>query len=131
MSVKLLKWAIAGAIVNFTGTTNVVNGPRGTFVELEINSNGTVQRIADGIGNAQLGDWIKPNSAAVQANYEVRFTQVSGAPPEIGVLNTWLDLSGSRAIGYSAPSTGESGVFTVEIRLGSNVLDSEDYTITN
>lgn len=43
---------------------NVANGPGGTRVELEIRADGSVWRIADGLGDAQLGSWIIPNSAA-------------------------------------------------------------------
>lgn len=122
--------AFVGATVAFTGSTSVANGPGGSFVELEIRSDGTVWRIADGLGNAQLGSWITPNDAADDKNYEVRFTQQSGDPFEVGILGSWLDLSSHQGIGYSAPD-GESGVVRVQIRLGANVLATEDYTITN
>lgn len=120
----------SGTTVAFTGGTSAANGPGGSFVELEIRSDGTVWRIADGLGNAQLGSWITPNDAADDENYEVRFTQQSGDPFEVGILGSWLDLSTSQGVGYSAPD-GESGVVRVQIRLSTDILATQDYTITN
>lgn len=72
-------------------------------------------------------DWIIPNSAA-PGSYEIRCTQNSGDTLDLGsdALNTWLALTSTRTwqLTNSINGTTETANLTIEIRLGTTVLDS-------
>jgi hypothetical protein len=51
--------------------------------------------VIEGIGSnfATIGQWVSPNSAAV--NYQVRAIKTLGGADITGTLNTWVDLGGN------------------------------------
>lgn len=115
----------AGPAVHVDGQT--INDSLNTSATIEFNADGNVYQTTTGSGRAQIDsalDWIRPASAA-SGSYEIRATVNSGTVSSGSATGSWLALSTTRSW-----STTTSVNLTIEIRLGSNVLDSGTYSLS-
>lgn len=113
--------------LNNTYSVSSINfQPFESTASIEFQSDGDIITFSssDGVSIDQ-GDWISPKSAA-PGSYEIRATLVSGDTPS-GTFNTWLPLTSNRT--WALTKLGNfpdilQCQLTIEIRLGSTVLDS-------
>ena len=101
------------------------------YAAIKFKTDGNIDEQTGGGGTQDIGDWISPTTAA-PGSYEIRASGISGAGGTFtGTLNTWQALSTQRDWSLSVSGTGNSGTrsFTIEIRIGTNVLDSCTVTL--
>ena len=98
--------------------------PFNALASISFESDGDIITVGD-LGTVDEGDWINPKASA-PGSYEIRATLVSGDTPS-GTLGSWLALTSNRTWTNNKPG-GLPGVrscqLTIEIRLGSTVLDT-------
>jgi hypothetical protein len=146
-AVRTLAGKASGAISmsDFYGKSNATVTLADTYFFLDIQFQGgdnafvsiTFESDGDIISNSQLGanldegDWVNPKSAA-PGSYEIRATLVSGDTP-VGTLGSWLALTSNRTWSLtklSGVAGSRQSELTVEIRLGTTVLDTTTVTLS-
>lgn len=122
----------SNATITLNNTYSVVHTtstPDAAFVRIVFESDGDI--ITEGaLGTVDEGDWVSPKSAA-PGSYEIRATLVDGDTP-VGTLGSWLALTSNRTWSLTKPGLVpgfRESVFTIEIRLGTTVLDSTTVTL--
>jgi hypothetical protein len=98
--------------------------PLNASASIEFQSDGDIITVGD-LGSVDEGDWISPKASA-PGSYEIRATLVSGDTPS-GTLGSWLALTSNRTWTNNKPGAApgvRSCQLTIEIRLGSTVLDT-------
>lgn len=125
------KEALATVTVSGEPVADSAVSPSGASASLVFRSDGTVDSVTNTNGTVQIDastDWIIPNSAA-PGSYEVQATLNSGSLTS-GTTGSWLALTSDRTWTVSRSGVGTSSAnLTIEVRLGTTVLDSGTYTI--
>jgi hypothetical protein len=129
MSFGQLLMAAGGPLITLSATSFSAGPGGANFVVFEFRSDGSIWRDTDAAaGGAQIGTWITPQGVAPGA-YEIRFSHVSGDATNTGsALDTWHALTSNRSRGWTTPP--KSGTYLAEIRLGSTVLASANFSGT-
>jgi len=105
--------------------------PQDISVEMRLWSNGTYHGIEDGTIN-YAGTW--KTGGGTGANYEARFTKMTGSDPTGDVTNTWISLSTNRSWVISESrdgffSTTCSGHLEIRVASGAT-LDNSSVSMT-
>ena len=130
----------SAAVVTLSNETAVdVDGPttRTYTAGMRYNLDGTMDgRVINSYAQRNAStDWIIPNSASEDEDYEIRFTNYTGFGPTFafGVEDIWEDLDGGKEIRISqslGPFDSQLAQFTIEIRInGGAVIDSALITL--
>ncbi len=108
---------------------NITSTPDASIVSISFESDGDI--ITNGsLGVVDEGDWVNPKSAA-PGSYEIRATLNSGDGP-VGTVGSWLALTSTRTWSLTKPgfvAGSRECELTIEIRLGTAVLDSTIVTL--
>lgn len=138
--IRLIQAGLGGSKVNLDGEaiSNDVADPAVSRAQVRFNTDGTIDKLTgntpDVIQIDASTDWIRPNSAAGGASWEIRFvtTPTDAFDIQSAVKDTWIDISSNRTWGYQQVGIGTktSGNITFEIRIvGSNItFDTGVYT---
>lgn len=113
----MLMATVGGPRVKITDQT--ITDVSSTDAQYVLQSDGTVHGITSGGGDITLEDWVTPADVA-PSSYECRATLNSGTL-DAGTTGSWLALTTNR--GWEC-HTGHTANLTIEIRIGTTVLDS-------
>ena len=120
--VELLPDALAASDFNIS--------PTDSLAWLQFRNNGSVYDQ----DNSYVGDWINPTDAANGGtNWYIRANSASPDTPDIGTMDTWLQLTSSRTWQQEELGFGiDTAIFTVDIRYGTSgdPLATRTVTIT-
>ncbi len=122
MVAGLFKVTVSGETVSATQAFSSQAG-------IEFLADGTVDKNENGVRSQvdSATDWVIPNDSS--SPFEVRATLNSGDTPS-GTLGSWLALTTDRAWALTAGIEVLTCNLTIEVRLGSTVLDSGTYVLT-
>lgn len=119
----LMAMMMSGATVEFS--IHAVTDAAGNLASIEFQSDGEIYEITSAGGSVFLEDWLHPKSAA-PGSYEIRATLNSGSlDPSSDATGSWLALTSTRIW-----TTTASANLTIEIRLGTTVMDSAGMSIS-
>lgn len=120
--VELLPDALAASDFTFS--------PNDALAWLQFRNNGSVYDQ----DNSYVGDWINPTSAANGGTgWYIRANSASPDTPDIGTMDTWLQLTSSRTWQQEELGFGiDTAIFTVDIRYGTSggALATRTVTLT-
>lgn len=126
---SIMHWVAKTPAVSLTAYEIRSVGSGAQLAQIQLTSGGDLNLSATSVTPKQNpSQWNAAKVAGVGDDYEVRATQVSGSPPNVGdVLNTWLSLSAARAWGMSRSAQGSTtGTILVEIRRDTSILASAE-----
>ena len=118
--------AIGGARITIEDATisDIVGSPGTAGATYQLTPGGDITH-----NFVDSGDWIVPNNAA-PGLYEVRATVTSGSISSGDATGSWLALTSTRTWTVTRDIVGlSSATLTIEIRLGTTVLDTATVTL--
>lgn len=118
----------AGTAGTYTDNDPFASGAAEVQLQLNTNGTATIASTSPGTGQLLAWNWIDPTDLA-SGSYSARLNTTSGTPSS-GSANTDLTLDAARLFKVSSSGPSKSWSFTLQIKEGSTVLDSANYTLT-